>query len=190
MPSLDTDVRAGERGFDVVGDGLVELVVLRVGDLRLGARPERRGAVHLLGRPGVTRVGGLSFHLPLRHPDRDGDVVGVLADDRPEVIAVEQLVLAVAQVQRHLRAARRLRDRLQRVGPLAAALPADRAVRGDSGAPRRQGHAVRHDERRVEADAELADELRVVRLLAGQLLNELTGARVRDRPDVVDGFLA
>ena len=43
--ALDLAVRVGERRLEVVGDVLVELVVLLVGDLGLGPRPQRRRLV-------------------------------------------------------------------------------------------------------------------------------------------------
>src|SRR5690606_18603580 len=99
----------------------------------------------------------------LLHQDRDGDVVRVLAEDFAQFPAREEIVLAFAQVQRHVGAARSLLDRLYRVLPFARALPAHTLIRRQAGAPRRQRDAVGNDERGVEADAELADELRLLR---------------------------
>ncbi len=44
------------------------------------------------------------------------------------------------------------------------------------------------DERRVEADAELADELRRLLLIAGQRAEEFRGARAGDGAEVGDGL--
>ena len=179
-----------ERHVEVVRDVLVELVVLLLRDLGLRPRPERRRLVDLLGGLDVARVRLLAGDLLLLHQDRNGDVVGVLLHDRPQRGAGEQLVLAVAQVQDDLGAARFPGDGFEGVLALAAALPAHRLPGAESGPAGRQRDAVGDDERRVEADAELADELRVLRLVAGELRDELAGARLGDGPDVVDHFLA
>ena len=48
LTAFDSGVHVRERRLEVVADVLVELVVLLVGDLRLGPRPQRRGLVDLL----------------------------------------------------------------------------------------------------------------------------------------------
>ena len=78
--------------------------------------------------------------------------------------------------------------RLHRELARAVALPADRLARRQPGAPRHDRHPVRDDEARVEADAELADQLRVLLLVARELREELARARLRDRAEVLDGF--
>ena len=52
-----------------------------------------------------------------------------------------------------------------------------------------QRHPVGDDERRVEADAELADEVRILGAVGGQLLEELARARLGDGADVLDHLL-
>ena len=72
--------------------------------------------------------------------------------------------------------------------PSAADSQRTPSAAGRAGAARQHLDAVGHDEGRIEADAELADELRVLLLVAGELLEELggaglgDGAEVRDRP--------
>jgi hypothetical protein len=48
---------------------------------------------------------------------------------------------------------------------------------------------VGDDERRVEADAELADQVRVLGAVRGELLEELARARLGDGADVLDHLL-
>ena len=113
-------------------------------------------------------------------------MVGVLLDDRAQPVVVQQVVLAVAQVQHDLGAALGPVHRLQRVLAPAAGLPADAFGGGQPGPPGGQRHPVRHHERGVEAHAELADQGRVLALVAGQRRQELAGARLGDGADVVD----
>src|SRR5260370_761701 len=51
-------------------------------------------------------------------------------------------------------------------------------------------HAVGNDERRIEAHPELPDQARVLRLIAGERLEELARPGLGDGADVVDDFLA
>ncbi len=61
---------------------------------------------------------------------------------------------------------------------------------GKPGAAGEHRHAVGDDERRVEPDAELADQLRVPGLVARELAEELPRARPRDRAQVFDHLLS
>ncbi|KAG0772335.1 hypothetical protein G6F21_014497 [Rhizopus arrhizus] len=79
-------------------------------------------------------------------------------------------------MQRHVRAARGLLGGGNREFALAVRFPLDR-VRG-TGAAAHHRDLVRHDERRIEAHAELADQLRILLLVARQL----DTASSRDRP--------
>ena len=103
--------------------------------------------------------------------------------------AGEQIVLALAQMEGDRGAARLSGGRLEGVLAFARALPAHRLVRREPGAAARERDPVGHDEGRVEADAELADELRVLRLVAGELRHELARPGLGDGPDVVDDLL-
>ena len=124
------------------------------------------------------------------HLDRQRDVVGVLADDAAQPEAVEELVLALAQVQHDFGAASGLLDCLQGVSAVSGRNPAHALGGRQAGLARGQGHLVGDDEGGVETDAELADQLRVLRLVAGQRFEELPGAGPGDGADVVDHFVA
>ena len=112
-----------------------------------------------------------------------------LLQDVAQAVAGEELVLVGTQVQRDFGAARRLLDGLDRVVALAGALPAHAVLGAESGAARDQRHAVGDDERRIEPDAELADEVRVFGAIGRELLEELARARPGDRADVLDHLL-
>ncbi len=188
--ALDARVDVGERRLPVVRDVLVELVVLLGRDVGLPPRPQRGGLVDrlvLVGDPVflLVRVPHLAAH-----QDRQRDVVGILADDRRQAAACQQVVLVRPQVQRDLGAAFGTLDALDRVVTLPGRLPADALACRQAGAARQQRHPVGDDERRVETDAELADQPRVLRLVAGQRREELARARLGDRPDVRDHLVA
>ncbi len=117
-------------------------------------------------------------------------MVGVLLDDRAQPEAVEQVVLALAQVQHDRGAAGRRLDGLQRVLAPAVRLPPDAFGRVQALPAGGQRHPVGHDERGVEAHAELADQRRVLTLVAGQGPQELARPRLGDGPDVLDDLLA
>ena len=117
-------------------------------------------------------------------------MIGILADDRAQPETVQQLVFAFAQMQGHFSAALRPLDHLDRVLAAAVRFPSDAVLGGEAGAARHDRHLVRDDERRVEPDPELADEMRVLRFVAGQLVEEFARAGLRDRADVLDHFLA
>ena len=117
-------------------------------------------------------------------------MIGVLAHDAPQAVAVEELVLAVAQAQHDLGAARLHVDGLDGELALAARLPAHPLGGGTAGATRGDGDVVRDDEARVEPDAELADEPGILRVVAGQRLEELAGAGAGDGPEVGGDLLA
>ena len=106
LAAFDLVVGVGERRFEVVRDVLVELVVLLFGDFDLRPRPQRAGLVDrfVLVRDAVARF--VLVPLLFLHQDRQRDVVGVLADDGAQPDAGQQLVLALAQVQRDFGAAR------------------------------------------------------------------------------------
>ena len=196
--SLDPRVDDVERGLEVVRDVLVELLVLLLRDLLPGPAPEGGGPVHrlLLGSarllPGVfaVPVGAVVPRLAfLRHPDREGDVVRVLAHDPAEPKAVEKVVLALAEVQGHLRAARRHLHRLDGEFAAPVRLPSHPFARRRPGPAGGEDDPLGHDEDGVEADSELPDELGVLRLVPGERLHEAPGAGTRDGPDVLDHLL-
>ena len=117
-------------------------------------------------------------------------MVGVLADDGLQLPAAEQLVLAFAQVQRDVGAAAGLLDHLDGEVALAAGFPAHAWFGLDAGAARNHGHLVGDDERGIEADAELADQVRILGLVAGQRREEFPRAGLGDGAEVFDGFVA
>src|SRR5260221_9358373 len=91
---------------------VIELFVLLRRDLGLAARPQCRGGVEGL------------FLVALLEQDRQGDVVGIGLDDVAQAMRLEELVLALPQVENDRRAARFLLRRLDRELPLAVPAPA------------------------------------------------------------------
>ena len=119
-------------------------------------------------------------------------MVGVLADDGAQPVAVEKLVLvlALAQMQDHLRAAGGRLHRLDRELAAAVGLPPDPFTRRRPGPAGGENDPLGHDEDGVEADSELPDELGVLRLVPGERLHESPRPRTRDGPDVLDHLFA
>jgi len=191
-------VAPGERCLVVVADALVERFVLLGRDVFLGAAPQGVGLVDRFPFAGLDHVAGLVVlaFLPFLffHEDGQRDVVGILADDLLELPGVEVFVGVVAQVQRDAGAALRARD----VGHLevarAGARPAHALLGRQARAARFDRDPVGHDEARIEAHAELADELAEFRslglLLSAELAHEVLGTTLGDGAEVVDGFLA
>ena len=117
-------------------------------------------------------------------------MVGVLAHDAAQPVAVEKVLLALAEVQGHLRAARRGLDRLDRELAAAVRLPAHPFAGRRPGPAGGEDHPVGHDEDGVEPDPELPDELRVMGLVPGERLHEAPGPGTRDGPDVLHHLVA
>jgi hypothetical protein len=117
-------------------------------------------------------------------------VVGELADDAAQTPGVEELLVVVAQVEHDLGTALGALDVLDRVGALAGRLPAHALVGAHAGASGRQRDLVGHDEGRVETDPELPDQLAVVGLVTGQVLDESAGPGTGDGADGLVDLLA
>jgi hypothetical protein len=94
-------VEPEERVFSVTGKGLVELLVVVVGELGLGALPHGGGGVDLLGDAGFNGLLflGVPLALVVGEEDREGDVVGVLPDDLLEPVAVSVLRTFFVEVE-------------------------------------------------------------------------------------------
>ena len=118
-------------------------------------------------------------------------MIRVFADQRADAVLVRKVVLGLLQVQHDSCAALRAVRSVETVNspsprdsqctPVAAAAP---------GAARVHLDPIGDDERGIEADAELADQLRVLLLIAGQPRQELRGAGFGDGAEVLDRLLA
>ena len=154
-----------------MADMAVELGILLRLDLVPGPGPEGGGFVDRL-----------AVHL-----DRDSDVVRIGLDHRAEPGRLQELVLALPQMQADLGAARlplRLRDR-ELAAPVR--LPGERLFR--PGGARDHLHALRHHEGGIEADAELPDQRDIVLCIAGQPVGEGGGAGARDGAEILRQLL-
>ena len=110
-------------------------------------------------------------------------MIRVLAHQLAQARRLQELLVLVAQVQDHFGAAVGLVGRLDLVLALAVRIPAHPRRVAALGQHR---DFVGHDERRIEADAELADQLRVLGGIAAQGLQEFLGAGARDGAEIVD----
>ena len=134
-----------------VAEVAVELGVALLADLGLRLAPERRALVRRL----VLAVAG--------DGDRDGDVVGPLADDRLQAEGLEELLGVGLEVQHDVGARLGAAGGDQRVLALALGGPGPGLV--GAGPARGDLHPVGDHEGGVEADPELADEGGPVRRL-------------------------
>ena len=167
---------------------LVELGVLLVLDVLLRALPEGHHRVERLRLALFARLLVL-FLLVLRdvklaEGDRVGDEVGILLHEIGDTPPVEILELVVAEVQRD----RSPREVALAVGDRVAARHVGLPLARDFGAAlhRLDRHLVGDHERRVEADAELANELgKRLPAFFLQHLAELLRAGRRDGTEVL-----
>jgi hypothetical protein len=116
-------------------------------------------------------------------------MVGVFANHRFQPPGVEEFGLVGLHMQHDLGAALSLFDHLQRVVALSCRFPAYAMFLRQAGAPRGQRDTVGDDEAGIEADAELADQLRILLLVAAELAEELARTGFGDGADVFDDFL-
>ena len=177
-----------------MGDVLVELVVLLLADLALVLEPDRLARVEGLelglldGLLLVLGVGLAAGHL---HHHRVLDEVGVLLDHLAQLPLLQVLLRVLLEVEDDVGAAALLGGVLEGVAAVGVGLPEHRLVGGGAGAAGEDGDLVGDHEGRVEADAELADQLRVVLDLAAlEQLEELLGPRVGDGPQGLGGLVA
>ena len=176
-------VRPGHGIAEIVRHMFVKLPVFVVVDVLARALPQCRSAVYRFERIFLT-------FLLRGHFDRQGDMIRVARDDGSQAIGFQKLILALAQVQHHLGAASGLVDVFKRIAAFAVRYPPHGLVGGGTGATRGQRDLVGDDEAGVEPDTELADQLQILALVAGERFEKLTCARFRDGTDVVDHFIA
>ena len=125
------------------------------------------------------------------HHHRVLDEVGVLLDHLAQLPFLEVLLGVLLEVEDDVGAAALLDGVLEGVAAVGVGLPEHRLVGGSTGAPGEDGDLIGDHEGRVEADAELADQLRVVLDLAAlEQLDELLGPRVGDGPERLGGLVA
>ncbi len=161
--------------FPVVTEVLVESLVVLVLQLGLGAGPESAGLVQRL------------FLAVVDQHDGQAEVVGILLHQVAQAFRLQELLVFRAQVQDHLGAAVGFVVRLNLVGAFAVRIPAHAF---GVAAPGQHADFLGDDKGGIEADAELADQLRVLGLVAAQGLEEFFGAGASDGAEVFDHLVA
>ena len=116
-------------------------------------------------------------------------MVGEFADNGAQLPAFQELILALAQVQGYSRATVRLLDGFQRKLTFPVRFPAHPFLGFRTRITSFERHSVRHNEGRVKADAELADELAVLRFIARQRFKETARTRPCNRADIFPDFV-
>ncbi len=179
--ALDAIVAPDQRVGPVMADVAVEGAVVLIADL--GARPRPQG---------LCLVDGLVLEIRplLDHADREGDVIRVTPHQRAQAPGVGKFARVRLQVQDHGGAAWRTFHRFHGEFPVGAGLPADTLCRRQVRAAAVDLDPLGDDERRIETDAKLADQLGVALLVAGQAAEEFGGAGLGDGAQMGDRFLA
>jgi hypothetical protein len=101
-----------------------------------------------------------------------------------------KLGLALLEVQGDAGSTLRYIGGFDRELALPVGLPAHAFGRLQARAPGLHHDTIGHDESRIEADPELADETRVLPFVAGHAAEEFRGARTRDGAQVFHEFIA
>ena len=182
-----------QRIFKVVGDVLVELLILLVLDIFRVAGPQCRGAVDLLP---LARGAddGLTILFPIRgtlfeHLHRHADVVGVFAHHGAQTPVVEELVLFGTQVQDNIGTATLFGHVSHGEGAFPFRFPLYALLRRGAGGAGDHGHLVGHDKGGVETDPELTDQLRILALIAGEIFEEFCGAGLGDGTQMLNHLI-
>ena len=163
---------------------LVEFVVLFLLHILLRPLPKRRHRIERLWRFFILLPAVLLLLRQALEKDRIGDEVGILFDKLADAPLVEILKLILAQME-HYRSAGHVASVLgHRVGAASRGFPAPGG--GLSALARNNAHAVGHHERRIESNAELADQLGGAggAILLDRLAKRL-GAGRGDHPEVL-----
>ena len=182
-----------ERGGGIAEPLLIELVILLTGDVGLLPLPQGHHAVEGLPRKDLLILGLILgtalLHLGVGHEHLDGeaDIIGILLHQLiqgilPEILAVFVLLLAVGlDVHDDVGAHGVTGAGLDGVALQAVGIPAIGLLLAIF--PGNDGDVVGHHESRVEAHAELTDDVGLGLLV--QLLPELEGAAGGDDAQVV-----
>ena len=175
--------------FPVARDRFVELLVVLVFELTLGAAPQSTGGIDLFGGPMLDRflLGLVPLALVVGEENRERNVVGVLLYHLLQAPAVGVLLAFLVEVQKHGCAGDGALRRLDVEAGLAIAHPAPGLL--FTGLARDHLHPVRHHERAVEANAKLADEVGILLGITGKLGEKVLCARAGDGAQVRDQIL-
>src|SRR5690606_27926377 len=112
--------------------------------------------------------------------DGQRDMVGVLLDDVTQAPAVGELFFAALEVQDDARAALGLVDGGDLELALALARPVHAFAGRSTGTTTEDFDLLGDDERRIEAHTELTDQVRILLLVTGEVLQEVGGAGLGD----------
>ncbi len=178
-----------ERVFPFAGERFVELLVVLVFQLTLGAAPESTGGVDLFRGARLDRflLRLIPVALVVGKKDGERNVVGVLLDDLFESPAIGVLRAFLVEVKQHGGAGDGTLRRFDIVAGFAIADPAPGLV-----LPRLAGYHldfVCNHEGAIEAHAKLTDQVGVFPGIAGELGEKVLGARAGDRAQVRGQFL-
>ena len=189
-----------QRLLVIVEHLVIERAVFLVGAVGGALEPERADVVDLLGlllALGFRLVRRIALgalvllflgRLDLAQEDRHGHEGAVFVQHASDGVFFEEFLFVVAQMQRDAGAHVRLVRCGQLVTHAVLAAPVD-ALRALLPAHRIDLHLGGHHERRIEAQAEMADDAAVFAFLALILLEEFLRAGKRDLTDILDDLV-
>ena len=188
----------GQRGFKVVADLLVKIVVLLLADIFFGTCPDGVGLVDGFPLAGLDHAARLAsdffiarvyqiavFPFLFFHEDGQADVVRIFVDDALDLPGLRIVHRVFAQVQGDAGAACGSTDVFHFKGATTAgatvADPAHAFVLGQSGTAGFDGNFVGHDKAGIKAHAKLANQLRIGFLVAAEFADKVFGAALGNR---------
>ena len=116
-------------------------------------------------------------------------MIGILANHRAQAPIIQEFGLVFLQVQYHIGAAAGLGDVSNGEAATAIGLPAHAPLGGLTSRAAQYRDLVSDDEGGVEADAELAYQLGITGLIAGQVAEKFRGAGTGDGAQMLDGLI-
>ena len=188
--AFDARVGVGQRRFEIVANVFVKFVVLFFGNVIFRARPQCRGLVDCLVFVSDFLLFFLLVPFLFLHHNRQRDVVGIFANDGLELPRIQKFIFAGTQMQNDIRATSRSGRGFQRIVTFAGRFPTHRFIFASTGAPSYESDFIGNNERRIKSDAELADQVRILSLIAAQLLKKFARAGFRDSADVLNHLIA
>ena len=117
-------------------------------------------------------------------------MIRVLAHQRPQAHRIGKILVLLPQMQQYSRATIRLDDILDTELTVGAGFPVHALGRIQTRAAREHFDPGSDNKAGIEPDAELTDELRILLLIAGQLVQKFRRSGVRDRAEVLYDLVA
>ena len=163
---------------------LVKLFIFIIADFRFGTGPQCRRFVNRF-----LFIACFALVIEFGHHDGQGDMIRIFVYYAAQPIVVEKIIFSFTQMQGDAGTAFGLFNIFDIVFTFTAGLPAYAMFAAKPGAACFQRHLVGHNECRIEADAELTDQMRIFGLITGEVIEKFAGTRIGDSADIIHHFL-